>query len=96
MRLLRQALAHWHPHGGAGDDLRPAEPLIGLGGTWAEDYRACLLGERRAALLECLRAELTLDRHGAIIPQLEHLARADPTDETVAALLPHACHQAGR
>ncbi|MFF4198301.1 BTAD domain-containing putative transcriptional regulator [Nonomuraea sp. NPDC001831] len=95
-RLLRQALAHWHPHGRVGDDLRPAEPLAGLGGAWAEDYRACLLGEHRAALLECLRAELTLDRHGAIIPQLEHLARADPTDETITALLLHACHQAGR
>ncbi|MFC5823405.1 AfsR/SARP family transcriptional regulator [Nonomuraea insulae] len=88
--LLRKALRQW------GGGLLPGEPLNGLPGPGAAGARTRLLGEHRAALLQCLEAELRLGRHTQLVPELQDLAEAWPLDEDVTRLLMLTLHRAGR
>ncbi|MEV0613656.1 AfsR/SARP family transcriptional regulator [Nonomuraea sp. NPDC050404] len=88
--LLRKALRQW------GRGLLPGEPLHGLPGPGAAGARARLLEDHRAALLECLVAELRLGRHTQLVPELQDLAEELPLDEDVTRLLMLALHRAGR
>ncbi|WP_345566642.1 AfsR/SARP family transcriptional regulator [Nonomuraea rosea] len=90
VHLLRKALRQW------GGGLLPGEPLNRLPGPGAAGARARLLGEHRAALLQCLEAELRLGRHTQLVPELQDLADAWPLDEDVTRLLMLALHRAGR
>ncbi|MEJ3742908.1 BTAD domain-containing putative transcriptional regulator [Actinomycetes bacterium KLBMP 9797] len=92
-RLFREALRQW------GSDIvsaRGGEPLADLTSRWVEDNRHALREEYRAALLDCLEAELRLGKHNKLIPELVRLARADPLDEHVSGLLALAYYRAER
>ncbi|WP_052422362.1 AfsR/SARP family transcriptional regulator [Nonomuraea candida] len=88
--LLRKALRQW------GGGLLPGEPLRGLPGPGAVGARVRLQEEHRAALLQCLDAELRLGRHMQLVPDLQDLAAAWQRDEDVTRLLMLALHRAGR
>lgn len=89
--ILRDALRQWGTRG-----LRPGEPLSGLTGQSAANARAKLQAEHRAAVIDCLEAELRLGHHALLVPEILDLATAGPPDEQLTGLLMLACHRAGR
>jgi DNA-binding SARP family transcriptional activator len=95
-RLSLAALAEWGPRG---SDLYGPEPLAGLPGDWAENYRNTLQREHRDLLIGYLESELRRGRHEPLVPELAALADADDasrTDEQLAALLMRACYLSNR
>lgn len=91
--LLRQALQHWAPS--TGQPLGQ-EPLADLNGLWVDGYRHRLRNTYSLALSTCLETELRLGRHAELVPELQDLARADPADEAVTALLMIAYYRSGQ
>ncbi|MBT2230738.1 AfsR/SARP family transcriptional regulator [Nonomuraea sp. NEAU-A123] len=91
VRILRDALRQWGTRG-----LRAGEPLSGLTGQSAANARAKLQAEHRAAVIDCLEAELRLGHHAQLVPEILDLASAGPPDEELTGLLMLACHRAGR
>jgi DNA-binding SARP family transcriptional activator len=89
VRLLREALDQW-------DGSPTVEPLAGLAGRWAANYRRTLREEHHSALVNRIEAELRLGLCSRLIPELSDLANANPLDEKVAELLMRAFYQAGR
>jgi DNA-binding SARP family transcriptional activator len=87
--LLREALRQWGP------DV-DGEPLAGLAGPWASNFRLTLREQRRHAQLTRLETELRLGHHDDVVPELTRLCGLDPPDEQVAGLLMRALYRAGR
>ncbi len=90
--LFREALREW----GTGAGLQGGEPLTGLSGQWASDYRETLRNERRETLLACLDAELRIGHHSRLVSELDELAKAEPLDEKVTRLHMLALYRTGR
>jgi DNA-binding SARP family transcriptional activator len=94
--LAREALLEWAP---ATTQLYGPEPLAGLPGQWAANYRLTLRREHRDVLIGLLAAEL---RHGAaarVLTEFAKLADADEVareDEQLTSLLMHAYYACGR
>ncbi|WP_158566736.1 AfsR/SARP family transcriptional regulator [Actinomadura craniellae] len=93
VRLYRAALAQW-PAEAVG--TQGGEPLAGLPGRWAANYRHTLREEHRSTLIACLGAELRCGEHDRLIPELAHLVGVDPPDEQIACMLMLAYYRAGR
>ncbi|MCG5214047.1 AfsR/SARP family transcriptional regulator [Streptosporangium sp. KLBMP 9127] len=91
VRTLRDALSQWGTPG-----LRVGEPLNDVTGQWALNHRHNLQEEHRAAVIDCMEAELRLGLHTRLIPELLDLTAAGPPDEQVTALLMLAYYRAGR
>jgi DNA-binding SARP family transcriptional activator len=91
VRMLRKALREWGAHG-----LLAGEPLSGLRGQSAANHRTKLYAEHRAAVTDCLEAELRLGRHAQLIPEIVDLLSAGPPDEQMTSLLMLAYYHAGR
>lgn len=91
VELLRDGLSQW-----GGDGLRPGEPLSGLPGPGAANARTRLLEEHRAAVVECMEAELRLGRHTQVVPEVQDLVERRPLDEEATRLLMLALHRVGR
>jgi DNA-binding NarL/FixJ family response regulator/DNA-binding SARP family transcriptional activator len=83
--VLRDALALWRG---------PA--LAGLSGRWAELFRDQLAGERIAANVLRIRAELELGRHTEVITELAEMYTEQPADETITGLLMLALYRDGQ
>ncbi|GLZ11649.1 hypothetical protein Acsp04_18840 [Actinomadura sp. NBRC 104425] len=90
--LGRRALLEWG-QGQAG--LLGCEPLAGLPGAQMETHRRELRKEHHRVLVACLAAELRLGRGARILPELERLHRAHPSDEPLLRHLMWAYMQAG-
>jgi DNA-binding SARP family transcriptional activator len=94
--LARAALLEWGP-GPA--QLYGPEPLAGLPGQWAADYRLTLRREHRDLLIELLAAELRRGGAKRVLAEFARLADADEVareDEQLTALLMHAYYLCGR
>ncbi|HYU66910.1 MAG TPA: AfsR/SARP family transcriptional regulator [Jatrophihabitantaceae bacterium] len=89
----RKALAQW-PTDASG--LPPVEPLAGIPGRWADNYRHRLREDYRKAYLQCIDVELGLGKSEELIPELTSLSGVDPPDERVAVRLMTALCHAGR
>lgn len=93
--LARDALREWGP---GTTQLIVPEPLAGLPGQWAADYRLTLLRERGDVLTELIAAEL---RHGGAARVLAEFAgladdQAGREDERLTGLIMHAYYLCGR
>jgi tetratricopeptide (TPR) repeat protein/DNA-binding SARP family transcriptional activator len=103
-RLRRQAdaLAASGDHHHAAELLREADglwrgqALAGIGGDWAARMRDSLEEERRAAIVERVRCELELGRHGDLVGELRYLLAQYPLDETLVAHQMTALYRSGR
>ncbi len=91
VELLRDGLRQW-----GGEGMRPGEPLSGLPGPGAANARTRLLEEHRAAVVECMEAELRLGRHTQVVPEVQDLVERRPLDEEATRLLMLALHRVGR
>jgi DNA-binding SARP family transcriptional activator len=93
VQLLRAALDQWGTSIGG---IRGGEPLAGLPGPWAAEFRTSLEQQRLSALVDCMEAELRLGHHNEIIPELAELVGSNPANEQLAAILMRAQYQVGR
>jgi DNA-binding SARP family transcriptional activator len=94
--LARDALRQWGPETA---HLHGPEPLAGLPGQWAADYRLTLQRERRDILIELLAAELRRGGAERVLAEFAGLADADEAgreDERVTGLLMRAYYLCGR
>jgi DNA-binding SARP family transcriptional activator len=94
--LTRAALEEWGP---GPVRLYGPEPLSGLPGQWAADYRVALRREHRDAVINLLTVEVRRGGAGRVLAQFAKLADADleaREDEQFAALLMHAYYLCGR
>jgi DNA-binding SARP family transcriptional activator len=83
--LLREGLALWR-----------GAPLAELGDSFARPERAQLEEQRVAALEQRIEAELALERHAELVPELEGLVRARPLRERLRGQLMLALYRCGR
>ena len=70
--------------------------LAGIGGPWAQIFRAGLDEQRLAAIEEHVEVILTLGRHAEAAQQLVELVRAHPLRERFAGQLMLALYRSGR
>jgi DNA-binding SARP family transcriptional activator len=94
--LARDALREW---GHEMTRLGGREPLAGLPGRWAENYRTTLHLEHRDLLIELAAAELRRGGAERVLAEFAGLAGADEAgrdDERLAALLMRAYYLCGR
>lgn len=94
--LAREALHEW---GSGPTHLYGPEPLAGLPGQWAADYRTTLRREHRDVVIELLGAELRRGRAERALAEFARLADTDAAardDEQLTALLMHAYYLCGR
>jgi DNA-binding SARP family transcriptional activator len=94
--LAREALSEWGP---GPTQLYGPEPLAGLPGEWAANYRLTLRREHRDVLVELLAAELRRGGAKRALAEFASLADADEAaweDEQLAGLLMHAYYLCGR
>ncbi|HEX7625620.1 MAG TPA: BTAD domain-containing putative transcriptional regulator [Gaiellaceae bacterium] len=85
-RLLREALALWHGPALADSELE----------SFAQEEARRLEELRMAATEDWLDAELELEHHRAVLPQLESLLRANPLRERLRSQFMLALYRAGR
>jgi DNA-binding SARP family transcriptional activator len=93
--LAREALREWGPEPA---QLNGPEPLAGLPGQWAADYRVTLRRERRDLLIELIAAELRRGGAGRVLAEFAGFAddEAGREDERFTGLLMHAYYLCGR
>lgn len=93
--LAREALREWGPRA---SELTGPEPLAGLPGQWAADYRLTLRGERRDILTELIAAELRRGGAERVLAEFAGFAddEAGREDERFTGLLMHAYFLCGR
>jgi len=94
--LTRTALQEWGP---GPVRLYGPEPLAGLPGQWAADYRVALRREHRDAVIGLLTMEVRRGGTGRVLAQFAKLADTDleaREDEQFIALLMHAYYLCGR
>ena len=94
--LARDALREWGPETTL---LSGGEPLVGVTGHWAADYRLTLHGEHRDLLVELAAAELRRGGAHRVLAEFAGLADADEAgrdDERLTALLMRAYYLCGR
>lgn len=85
LRLLRQAEELWR-----------GEPLAGLSGEWAVEFRASLEHLHRAVVGQRLRLELEAGRHLDVVGELYSLVAEHPYDESAIEYLMVALYRCGR
>ena len=90
--LARDALREWGPEVA---HIYGPEPLAGLPGQWAADYRLTLRRERREILIELLAAELRLGGARRVLAELADAEEAGREDERFTGLLMHAYYLCG-
>jgi DNA-binding SARP family transcriptional activator/Tfp pilus assembly protein PilF len=86
VELLREAESLW----------RGDEPLAGLSGEWAANFREQINEEHRSGREIRIRLELDLGRHSDLIGELRELAARSPVVEPVIADLMTALYRCGR
>jgi DNA-binding SARP family transcriptional activator len=94
--LARGALREWGPDTTV---LGGGEPLIGLAGDWAANYRPTLRREHGDVVVELAAAEMRRGGAERVLAAFAGLADADEAgrdDERLAALLMRAYYQCGR
>ena len=93
--LARDALREW---GQETTQLNGPEPLAGLPGQWASDYRLTLRRERRDLLIELIAAELRRGGAARVLAEFAGLAddEAGREDERFTGQLMHAYYLCGR
>jgi DNA-binding SARP family transcriptional activator len=94
--LTRDALQEWGP---GTPSLHGPEPLGGLPGQWATDYRTTLRREYRNVLVEHVDARLRCSDEKNVIAEFAALADADEVgreDEQFIGLLMQAYYRTGR
>lgn len=94
--LAREALLEW---GQAPARLHGPEPLAGLPGQWAANYRLTLRREHRDVVIELLGAQIRQGGAESVLAEFASLADADEAaheDEQLAALLMRAYYLCGR
>ena len=93
--LARDALREWGPRTA---QLIGPEPLAGLPGRWAGDYRLTLRRERGDVLTELIAAELRRGGAARVLAEFAGLAddEAGREDERFTGLLMHAYYLCGR
>jgi DNA-binding SARP family transcriptional activator len=84
LALLREAVALWH-----------GEPLAGLQSLWAAQVRQTWRHEHKQTVIAWSAAELAAGNATAVIEPLTALARADPGDQRLVAVLMRALHAVG-
>lgn len=78
------------------DKLWRGVALAGLRGSWADRTRASLAGERLAATLDRIAAELRRGRHAEILTEITDLVADHPFTETLVGHLMVALNRSGR
>jgi DNA-binding SARP family transcriptional activator len=85
LRLFREAEQLWR-----------GEPLSGLPGRWAADFRTSLENNRHSGMSRRLALELDDGRHEDLVGELYGLVARYPYDETFVGYLMRALYGAGR
>jgi DNA-binding SARP family transcriptional activator len=91
--LWQNALAEW---GDNDECASTVEPLAGVSGRWAEQYRQTLMREHRAARSAYWDLLNRLDRTEHTLPAIGQFLQANPTDERIAAIYVESLYRAGR
>ena len=65
-------------------ELADGEPLTGVGGRWAEQFRVAFRRERVGLFTERYAAELASGHHAAVVDELTALAADEPLAEALA------------
>ncbi|MEV0646201.1 BTAD domain-containing putative transcriptional regulator [Phytomonospora sp. NPDC050363] len=77
-------------------ELADGVALAGIGGSWAEEFRATFAGERLNLLTGRYEAELAEGNHATVLGELAALSEAEPVCEPIAGLLMLAYYRSGR
>ncbi|GIG66574.1 AfsR/SARP family transcriptional regulator [Phytomonospora endophytica] len=76
--------------------LAQGEPLAGIGGRWAEEFRATFDRERSGLFASRYAAELAAGRHAAVVDELAALVADRPLAEPLVGHLMLALYRSGR
>ncbi|MFD0560080.1 DNA-binding SARP family transcriptional activator [Stackebrandtia endophytica] len=77
------------------NELARGEALMGVGGDWAEEYRAEFRKERQRLMVDRFKAELQLGHHAAVLGELTEVVAREPIAEPLVEQLMLAQYRCG-